>query len=302
MQAGLSAFQRVRAIFGLSPGVPFAWARRLNDADWFEAHAAPAKRFKAPVWLRPDLPGLPTDEQQDRFTGCSGMRNLREAFRFYQYCRAEISEARPIAPTDAILDFGCGWGRIARFWLRDVEPSRIWCIDCFTYAIELIRSTRIPVNILQIDPFPPAAGLPGGFRLIYAFSVFSHLSEDAALKWISYFTDQLEPGGYLIFTTMGQDFIATLQHMRNNPPEGIALQRTIALAPAQEVIEADYAAGKFVFYGSEGGGELTEDFYGWSMIPEAWLRKLEGRGLRFCSARPDVDGLNQTVVVMQKTG
>jgi SAM-dependent methyltransferase len=302
MQAGLTAFQRARAILGLRPGVPFAWARRLNDADWFNVNAAPAEYFSAPAWLRPGLLNLPTAEEQDRFTGCSGTRNIREAFRFYQYCRAATSEARPIAPTDAILDFGCGWGRISRLWLRDVEPSRIWCIDCFSYAIELIRSTRIPVNILHTNPFPPAVGLPGGFRLIYAFSVFSHLSEDAALKWISFFADQLQPGGHLIFTTMGRDFIATLQHLRHNPPEGIALQRTIAYAPSQEKLEADYAAGKFVFYGSEGGGELTEDFYGWSMIPDAWLRGLKVPGLRFCSARADVDGLNQTVVVMQKDG
>src|SRR5271154_5128843 len=102
MQVGLSVFQRARAILGLCPGVPFAWARKLNDADWFNANAALVKRFSAPAWLRPDLPDLPTPEQQERFTGCDGMRNLREGFRFYQYCRAVTSEARPIASTDAI--------------------------------------------------------------------------------------------------------------------------------------------------------------------------------------------------------
>lgn len=295
-----SLLHRLRAGLGLGPGAPRAWARHLNDLEWFQAHDALASGVKPPAWAHRDLPDLPTRDQQIRFTGCSGTENLRQAFEFYLFCLRVVTGQRAITEADRILDFGCGWGRVARFWLREANPSQMWCIDCLTDAIELMHSTRMPVNILKNDPLPPVAGLPMRFRLIYAYSVFSHLSEAVALQWIEYFADRLEPGGHFIFTTLGLDYLATLRHLRTAPPGDDHQRRTLALAPAQDELEARYAAGEFVFFGTGGGGELTDDFYGQAMVPEAWLRRLDRGGLKFCSSRQDLRGVNQTVVVMQK--
>jgi hypothetical protein len=281
-------------------GVPFYWARQLDDHEWFQAHDALAGGAISGTNVHRDLPGLPTSDQQTRFTGYSGTENLQQAFRFYRYCLDITSARGPVAATDRILDFGCGWGRVARFWLREVRPSQIWCIDCMTDAIELLHSTRMPANILKNNPLPPVTGLPESFRLIYAYSVFSHLSEDAALQWIDYFAEHLEPGGHLVFTTMGLEYLAVLRHLRTSPPEDYHQVRTLELAPGQDELETRYAAGEFVFFGTGGGGELTEDFYGMALIPDAWLQRLDRGGLKFCGSRQDAEGINQSIVVMQK--
>jgi methyltransferase family protein len=293
-----SLARRAREWLGFSSNDLHAWAAPLNDEEWFDAIDTAAR---SPEQGRADMPTVPDAGAQLRFTGRSGTENLRQAFAFYQYCLQYVSAHREIGWRDRILDFGCGWGRIARFWLREFKPSQIWCIDCLSDAIELIQATRLPVNILKNDPLPPVAGLPKRFRLIYAYSVFSHLSEAVALRWIDYFADRLAPGGHLIFTTMGLEYLAVLRGLRAAPPEDFHQRRTIELAPGQDELEARYAAGEFVFFGTGGGVETTDDFYGIAMIPEAWLSKLNRNGLEFRSARQDIAGINQTVAVMQKS-
>jgi len=295
-----SLLTRLRARLRLGPAARPAWPRHLTDLEWFQAHNTLARGVNPRASAHPDLPDLPTPDQQVRFTGCSGTENLRQAFQFYVFCLSVVSAQRAITNADRILDFGCGWGRVARFWLRELDPSQIWCIDCLTDAIDLLHSTRMPVNILRNDPLPPVAGLPMRFRLIYAYSVFSHLSEAVALQWIDYLAERLEPGGHFIFTTMGLEYLATLRRLRAAPPEDYHQRQTLALSPVQHELEARYAAGEFVFFGTGGGGELTNDFYGSAMIPEAWLRRLDRDDLTFCSSRQDLQGVNQTVVVMQK--
>ena len=67
------------------------------------------------------LPTIPSDDVQDGFTAMHGRDNLSQAFEFYRYVRSvcrliEIDKPR-------ILDFGGGWGRISRFFLRDTNSK-----------------------------------------------------------------------------------------------------------------------------------------------------------------------------------
>jgi hypothetical protein len=271
-----------------------SWAAQLSDDEWFKAIDI-SNGTRNPA--HPNIPGLPSSDVQLRFSGRNGTDNLRQAFDFYRFCLRSIGA---IGDTGRILDFGCGWGRIARFWLRETDPTRIWCVDAMAAAVDLLRATGIRAHALQCDPVPPIEGLPEHFRLIYAFSVFSHLSEQVALQWMEYFAAHLEPGGYFIFTTRGKQYLADLRHLRMHPPEDAHQTRMMTLAPPQDEIESRYAAGEFVFFGTGGGGELTDDFYGEAIIPEAWLRVTARMGFSSCVLHENVPGVDQAVVILEK--
>lgn len=109
-----------------------------------------------------------------------------------------------------ILDFGCGCGRVLRHVRThaphahlagtDYNPALIrWCQRHLPFA-------RFSTNQLA----PPTAQPEGGFDLIYAFSVFTHLTEPLQHAWLAELRRLLRPGGLVIITTHGDRYLETL--------------------------------------------------------------------------------------------
>ena len=70
-----------------------------------------------------------------------------------------------------------------------------WCKKNLPFA-------EFDVNALN----PPLVYGHGSFGLIYAFSVFTHLSETLQMAWFAELSRVLKPGGYLVLTTMGAPY------------------------------------------------------------------------------------------------
>lgn len=262
----------------------------MPDDMWFELQF---KREEARKLYGIDLPGLPPDDVQKRFTGSCGTENLLQAFSFYRYVRAicNLNKNRNVK----ILDFGGGWGRIARFFLRDTLPKNIYISDCLTDSIEWLLSTSNPCNVVKNDPLPPINGLAGKrFDVIYAYSVFSHLSEEYTCPWISYLLDLLQPKGHLIFTTRGLRFIESVKELHESQQPSCLRE----MLPLPNVMQDRYMNGEFQFYAVGGGGELTADFYGETLIPKDYFETHYRSCLvDFVDELPHVD---QCVVVLTK--
>jgi SAM-dependent methyltransferase len=102
----------------------------------------------------------------------------------------------------AVLDFGCGCGRVARHWARlegpeiygcDYNPELVaWCED----SLPFMRAAR---NRLA----PPTPYVTGSFDLVYALSVFSHLDEPLQGEWLEEYRRLLRPGGLLVLSLLG---------------------------------------------------------------------------------------------------
>src|SRR5262249_44602597 len=99
----------------------------ITDEFWFWLHTEGYRRNRL---LRRILPGVPDENVQLMFTGNKGDLVLREGFDAYSLF-TELYEnlAGPVAQCKSVLDFGCGWGRIIRFFMKDIEPSRLWGSD-----------------------------------------------------------------------------------------------------------------------------------------------------------------------------
>jgi hypothetical protein len=269
---------------------------RLNDEDWFEAQfdwIGTRERTGIP------MPSLPSDEVQTGFTALSGRQNLLQAFGFYQSALKYIEGIEQ----PKILDFGCGWGRISRLFLRETDPGNMYLADAMDNAIKALKATENPCNIIYNKKLPPIEGLPGDLDLIYAYSVFSHISEDYFLVWMDYFMNKLKPGGHIVFTTRGWLFIEHLQTLRDGIdglPENLLgyVKRLCEDMPTPVRIARQYGEGKFQWYPVAGSDELTDDFWGEAFIPREYLERKFGDML--VEFTEDVVHVDQTIVVLRK--
>lgn len=115
----------------------------------------------------------------------------------------------------SILDFGCGCGRLTRFF-TPFKSTRIIGVD---YNQDLINwcQKNLPFGEFYRNTlYPPLAFDDGTFDLILARSVFTHMSEDLQFQWFKELRRLLSQNGLLIFTVHGNNFLHQLSSMEQN--------------------------------------------------------------------------------------
>lgn len=118
---------------------------------------------------------------------------------------AVAGSAVPLAKGQAILDFGCGCGRVTRHW-RGTTAARIFGTDYDQQLVDWCRQ-NLPFAEFSINQLtPPLSYMDDAFDLIYGFSVFTHLTEDLQVPWMRELTRVLKPGGHLLVSTHGERY------------------------------------------------------------------------------------------------
>ncbi len=249
------------------------------------------------------LPGFPPPEVQERFVGASFERALDEAFNFYSAITAAAARfGRPLTADSSVLDFGIGWGRIARYFLRDVAVEGIYGIDAMPLAIELCKQTGVPGSLIHCDELPPTVFASDRFDVIYAYSVFSHLAERAQLAWIEEFARILKPGGVLVVTSRSDYFLSYVETLVGTQEPTHLEASLLEMFSDIDAVRAQFAAGEFIFrtYPSGGGGGLDEGLYGEAFVPRAYAEREWTRYLKLRDFSDDPAYLPQSVLVLQK--
>lgn len=276
--------------------------RGLDDDGWLQVLIA---SLDEPRQRGVVLPGFPPAAVQERFVGASGPRALAEASAFHRVATSAVADhGRPLGGDDArVLDLGAGWGRISRFFARDVPGSGIYGLDVLTESVELCRTKGCPGTYLLVDELPPTLLADGGFDLVTAYSVFSHLSARAADAWIAELARLLRPGGLIVATTRSPtflDYLASLRGVAEVAPHDAYL---LAAFGDLDALRARYDAGEHVFaaVGSAGDGSSAE-VYGEAFVPRAHVERAWAvDGLELVSFTDDVAVLPQAVVVLRRT-
>jgi SAM-dependent methyltransferase len=109
------------------------------------------------------------------------------------------STGKKLDELNAVLDFGCGCGRVAR-WLGLGE--RLTGCDIDGEAIEWCRA-NLAGSFAQIANAPPLPYAENSFDLIIAISVFTHLSDEMERGWLAEIARVLKPSGVLIASVSG---------------------------------------------------------------------------------------------------
>lgn len=170
------------------------------------------RAYEVVVALRPtrvrsvDGPPLPPRRLMVRVAGTAdGDWFLRSGRAAYDAITAHV----PVQDTDAVLDFGCGCGRVLRYWSGhpgtvagcDRDAGGVaWCRDNLSFA-------RVDGNGLA----PPLGYADESFDLVYALSVFTHLTEALQGAWRDELHRVLRPGGRLLLTTHGESYLSRLE-------------------------------------------------------------------------------------------
>jgi SAM-dependent methyltransferase len=163
------------------------------------------------VSLRPDRPTavdgppLPPRRLMVRVAGTADadwfLRSGRAAFD-------AIAAHVPTAELDAVLDFGCGCGRVTRYW--DAFAGTVSGSDMSMKAIEWCRRNLAFARFEHNALAPPLVFEDDSFDLVYALSVFTHLTADLQLAWRNELRRVLRPGGLLLVTTHGSSYATKL--------------------------------------------------------------------------------------------
>ena len=144
-----------------------------------------------------------------------------------------------------MLDFGCGAGRILRHYSK-VKGPHFYGIDynpaLIDWARENLRFAKFATNTMDgLLPY-----VAGQFDLIYCFSVFTHMPEQAQQHWVRELHRVLRPGGFLYVTTHGLAYLSQI------PSE----------------LHASFKAGRLVVINSEASGKNDCGAY----HPESYVR------------------------------
>jgi SAM-dependent methyltransferase len=182
------------------------WLRAL-DMDNFAVllESIPDGRWPA---LSALLPTTVPVETQRHLTGDSGRSLLSKSIRFvrtveHHYVR---HTGRPLA-NQRILDFGFGYGRLARLMLKFTDPENLYGCDPAPRSLDWATAHQLPghfatsQSVLGELPFTGVA-----FNLIYAFSVFTHLSREATSAAIRVLSQALQSDGLLVVTIRPADY------------------------------------------------------------------------------------------------
>jgi SAM-dependent methyltransferase len=293
--AALNAIRRS----GKPHTTPRDWFSVVDDDAWFWMNTVGRRKLKSVAAI---VPGVPDESMQANYTGGAEDTTFREGFAAYQLFKSYYEEhVGPIASCRGILDFGCGWGRITRFFLRDVPPEKITGVDHSDEVIEVCRATNKWCSFALIDPDPPTPLQAESFDLIYLYSVFSHLPEQMHLALVSEFQRLLVPGGLLIATTRGRDFIQYCESLRGTPdlkdkPEWQSLSAKVFLDEAASL--GSYDSGAFCYGGF--GVEGRWSFWGEACIPRGYAERHWPAAFEILDYIDDRGACPQNVIVARK--
>ncbi len=159
----------------------------------------------------PDGLPVPTPEMRHWVAGTDDLDWFLEGGRLGEKTIQNLLETQGLSLADLgnVLDFGCGCGRVIRFLDKysttqlhgsDINLASVyWCDQNLEFA-------EFSSNHLA----PPLRYRKDTFDLVYAFSVFTHLSGEMQQVWMDEMRRILKRKGFLLVTLHGKYHIRDL--------------------------------------------------------------------------------------------
>jgi SAM-dependent methyltransferase len=270
----------------------------LTDEQWQDVLL---RSCEHPVIQSVEFPPLPDEKLQSGYVGSSGVEAFKEAFLFYQEVKKySRSLGIRLDPNTKVLDFGVGWGRFYRVFLRDLATENFIGIDVDQDCIDLCRASIPYGRFEKCDVAPPFDLVKdGSLDIVYAYSVFSHLNETTSQLWVREFARVLKPGGMLIVTTLKRAHIGVWRNLVQAGSEEWrqALEQAGFSTPKAE---SDFDNGRFLYCGIGGGGVRSRDFYGEAVVSPVYVQKAWAPLLDFVDYVAEDNRGPQAVIVMRK--
>jgi len=116
---------------------------------------------------------------------------------------------RGFADYNAILDWGCGSGRVARHVLKAIGATEHFTgFDIDAEAVAWANA-RFGEHFRVCNTEPPLDLPAASIDLAYSYSVFTHLAEDGLRSWARELARVTKPGGILLFSVLSDVAMVT---------------------------------------------------------------------------------------------
>ena len=196
-----------------------------------------------------------------------------------------------LEPGDTLLDFGCSSGRVVRV-LAAAHPELEWhgC-DPIPDAIEWARANLPGIQFERSPEYPPLPYDEGQFDAVFAISIWSHFSEQAALDWFTEMRRVIRPGGRLVVTTHGEQ---TIVHTLN---EGVRSAEQLDEVRRALIRDGFWYAAEF---GEAGDHGVANPDWGTAFLSTEWLLDKLTPEWRVLLFRPGRVELNQDIYALER--
>jgi SAM-dependent methyltransferase len=175
----------------------------------------------------------------------------------------------------ALLDWGCGCGRVLRHW-NGLQQTAVFGCDIDQRMVAWCNENLPFVDARVNDLSPPLPYEDGTFGLAYAFSVMTHLSQELQDVWMAELSRVLRPGGLLLISTLGEYYAS-----RNR------------LTPDER---ASFARGNLVvLYERSAGTSLCSAYH-----PPEYVRRELARDFDHLAHRPAADDGKHDIHLLRK--
>lgn len=151
----------------------------------------------------------------------------------------------------SILDFGCGCGRILAGWEGSLNGATLRGVDINPKMIAFCQDNIAFAETALCGAYPPLDYAAGSFDLVYAISVWTHMTLPAMVQWAGEMARIIASGGVLIVSYHGTNHIpllAALSHegSRQLEEHGYYVHRHNADAPLGSNDYATFATSAFI--------------------------------------------------------
>jgi len=181
----------------------------------------------------------------------------------------------PLEEVNALLDWGCGCGRVLRHW-SDQQGMRVYGCDINPKMVDWCNENLPFADVVVNELTPPLPYGQAELDLVYAFSVMTHLSEELQHEWVSECRRVLKPGGSFVFSTLGEHYVS---RDRLTPEE-----------------QRSFEAGNLVvLYERSPGTSLCSAYH-----PHDYVARELARGFDVVSFRPAADDGRHDIHVLRK--
>ena len=259
---------------------------KLSDSAWIELLY---KSVNSRVIKGVSFPDFPEDNIQISTIGNKGINSLHEPKNMYQEIRRITKQQnKSFNKETKFFDFACGYGRMPRFFMKDIFPGNLYGSDVTKEFIDLCKTTFcIKCKKIAIcgggdvsfdinNPFPPLKYGNETFDVIMAYSLFSHLSEDAHLAWLKEFLRIIKPSGLIFLTFRQQSFLTDLK--QKSIADNVSDYDKIMIERLGTTdVQDQFNMGEYIYSPNGGGYDLTNDFYGDTVIPNEYISNEWGK-------------------------
>ena len=270
----------------------------LEGADKLPAELLP---LLFTTWAGVTIPGLPPEDVQQNSVGESGLPALTEGYRLFLLVRDACERyRRHTGRNTVILDYGCGWGRIIRFFLTAHDNRNVYGVDVSPTMIEYCRSLIGVGQYACISGRPPLNFADGSIDVLYAYSVFSHLSHPLQDALVEEFHRIVRPGGFVFLTTRMRSFIDECFALRKLATLDAYWTVLAAAFPDPVRAKKRYDSGEFLFLPYPAEISALGPDYGEAIVPRAYAEGHWSRYFKLIEFIDDPAQLRQACFVLER--